>query len=858
MSPSRSRLALGATAIAIAALLAIGAGSAPAKSSIFFYSSGPSSAQAGAHPTVVTAIEPGNRFNQGPMPPCECNDPKNIAFHAPRGVIANPHVVSECTAAELSTFSCPPDSQIGLVVLRFFGWGVAPIYRTVPQAGQAGLLAFLPPIGVAIPQYVTVNSRTGGDYGLDLTVLGISHALPPSYLANIFWGVPAAHSHDLLRFAPGEIAIDCSINPVAAVAEDVIPVDCEKKEPHISSLPAAPLTQDPTTCVGALASSVDTVAYDGETDHAEAPWPATTGCDKLSFNPSLAAAPTTTETDSASGLAVDIKVPQFQDPETPSPSEIRATTLTLPAGFTINPNAADGKTSCSDAQTNFTNEENAQCPEFSKVGTTTLESSALPGPIDGYIYLGEPKPGDRYRVILTASGFGTNVKIAGSVHPDPATGQLVTSFENLPQSPFQGFDLHFFGSERGLLATPTQCGTYEVKSTFTPWAAELSDQTSTQFFSLDSGPKGRPCPNGPRPFSPSLEAGTEDNTAAAHTPIVLGIGREDGEQNLSGLTVKTPPGLSATLAGIPYCPQAAIEQLSVLGYSGLAEQSAPACPAASQIGTAIAGVGAGTHPLYVNGKAYLAGPYKSGPLSLVVVLPAVSGPYDLGTVAVRVALNVDDESAQITAVSDALPQILEGIPLRTRYIRVNLDRKNFILNPTNCEPFEVDAATTGDEGAGADRSAHFQVANCAGLAFKPKLALSFKGGATRTAHPSLTATISTAAGEANFKAAQVVLPNSQLLDNAHINAPCTRVQFAAQQCPPTSQVGTAKAETPLLDRPLEGPVYLRSSSHALPDLVADLHGQVHLVLDGHVDQVHERFRFELLPEPPRRQERAAD
>ena len=53
-------------------------------------------------------------------------------------------------------------------------------------------------------------------------------------------------------------------------------------------------------------------------------WPATTGCDQLSFNPSLYAQPTTAQTDSASGLEVDLRFPS-DEPDVPSPSEIAAT-----------------------------------------------------------------------------------------------------------------------------------------------------------------------------------------------------------------------------------------------------------------------------------------------------------------------------------------------------------------------------------------------------------------------------------------------------------------------------------------------------------------------------------------------------
>jgi hypothetical protein len=841
------------------AMFGIAAGSAAAKSEVLEFSLTPSGTQAGGHPDILSQFALGTRFNQEPVP-CECNDPRDVTLHAPAGVIANPSVVSICTQAQLATTTCPADSQVGFFIFRFFGWVVVPIYQVTPQAGQAALLAIMPIAG--FPIYTAVNGRTGGDFGLDLRIRGVSHGFTPPSFTNAIWGVPGEEGHDILRFAPGTAAILCSADPLAEMQEDKLPEGCRAnlvggktlpKEEVPSSLPVAPYTEAPTSCVGPQTATVDVLAYDGEETHGEAPWPATTGCDKLSFNPSLAATPTTSEADSASGLAIDLKVPQFQDPNTPSPAEIKANTVVLPKGFTINPSAADGKTFCTDAQANFGTEEAAQCPEQAKIGTTRVETASLPGPIYGYVYLAEPLPGDRYRVILTASGFGTNVKVKGSTHLDPDTGQIVTSFPDLPQAPFQRYDLHFFGSERGLFATPTQCGTYEVRSTFTPWAKEISDQTSVQFFSVDSGPGGAPCPNGPRPFAPRLEAGAQDNTAGVHSPFVLQLSRSDGEQNLSGLTVKVPPGLSATLAGVPYCSEAQIASLSTLGYTGLAEQSSPACPAASQVGSAIAGAGAGTHPVYVGGKAYLAGPYKGAPLSLVVVIPALSGPYDLGVVAVRAALEVDPETARVTAVSDPLPRIIEGVPLRTRFIRIALDRAGFALNPTNCDPLAVGATVSGEEGATSQPSVPFQVANCADLGFSPKLRFRFSGSTTRGGNPALSTKLIPNPGDANFRSARVLLPKAEFIDNDHLNGPCTRVQFAADACPASSVLGSARATSPLLDQPLEGPVYMRSNpDRELPDVVADLHGQLHVVLAGHTDQAKGRIRstFEGLPDVP--------
>jgi hypothetical protein len=845
---------------------------AAAGSDIYEYTNYPTTTEAGGHPDVITSLEITNRYHtEGEMPFCRCHDPKNIMVHTPAGVIANPHVVSECTSAQVALFECSSDAQAGFAILNLedaaIGWIVEPIYRTIPQTGQAALFVFSLPLGRAIPQYIAVNSRTGSDYGLDFRFEGLNHAVPPIATYTEFWGVPGAEKNDLMRFQPHDDAMVCAGNPRAELFVGKVPVNClvEHREPGAepeltvhpkfpvdSSLAPTPFMQNPTTCTGPLTSSVDVLFYDLKTARAEAPWPATTGCEKLSFNPSLAAKPTTTEADSPTGLATDLKVPQFSDENTPSPSEIRGQTVELPPGFSLNSSAADGKTTCSDAQANLHNEAAAECPEFSKVGSTELQSSALPGPIYGYIYLGTPRPDDRWRVILTASGYGTNVKIVGSAHLNPVTGQVVTTFQDLPQTPFQEFNLHFFGSERGLFATPTQCGTYPVHSLFQPWAAELSDQTSTQFFDIGSGPGGTLCPNGARPFSPAIESGVEDNTAGKHSPLLLQIRRADGEETLAGATVQAPPGLSARLKGVPYCPQSAIAALQSGAVRGVAEQAAPACPAASQIGTAVAGAGAGTHQVYVRGGVYLAGPYKGAPLSLVASIPAVSGPYDLGVVAVRVALFVDPVTAEVTAVSDPLPQIQEGVPLRTRSILLRLNRPNFTLNPTNCEPFSVATTLTGYEGRTAHPSSPFQIANCTDLDFTPKMSLKLSGSSRRGAHPGLRAVLKSSSGDANLKRVVVTLPHSEFLDSTHLRAPCTMVQFEANACPDRSRIGMARAESPLLDKPLEGPVYLRSSKHRLPDILVDLHGQFHIELDGRVDSVKQRLRttFTTLPDVP--------
>jgi hypothetical protein len=859
---SRSLLAvfLVATAMALPA-------SAGANAPITTYSGLPSTGQAGGHPDVEIHFAVENRVLQHSQSTCNCEDAKDAIVHLPPGFIGNPHATPQCSIAEFSADECPIDSQVGIANVSATN-GIpfdTAVYNILPPPDVAGLLGFKIFL-FDTPQFTVLSSRTGGDYGLDSDTTSIFHGIfPLQELREQLWGVPADPSHDPLRLdrtkvpgeAPSYIGELCDADGSLSTDDpNTIVQPCNTNflvlAPVHSNSPLNPFLQNPTTCADALKSSLDVLSYDGGTSQATAAWPEMTGCDQLSFNPSLYAQPTTSATDSASGIEVNLTVPQQLSPTIPSPTELRGATVTLPEGFSINSNAADGKTSCSDADANFGTTLAAHCPDFAKVGSLTIDSSALPGPIPGFIYLGKPLPGNRYRVFLVADGFATHVKLAGTVTADPGTGQLRITFTELPQSPLTAFNMHFFGSERGLLATPTECGTYPVESTFEPWDDALGSQRSTQYFTLTTGPHGAQCPGAIRPFEPGFHAASSSHAPGSHASFSLELTRADGQQDLAGLTVATPPGFLATLAGVTYCPEAAIAHAADVHAPGLTELERPSCPATSQVGTSIVGAGAGNHPLYVPGKAYLAGPYKGAPLSLVVITPAVAGPYDLGNVVVRAAIKVDPVDAHVTTVSDPLPSIIEGIPLRLRSIRVNLDRPDFALNPTHCEALSVSADILGDQGSLASLSNHFQIANCGTLPFGPKLALRLSGSTRRSGNPALHATVTARSGEANIASAVVTLPHTEFLDNAHIKSPCTRVQFAAGSCPASTVIGHASAVTPLLAQPLEGPVYLRSSSHKLPDVVAALHGQIDIELDGRVTSTHGRLRthFENVPDAP--------
>jgi hypothetical protein len=455
----RARLALSTGVLALAcAAAALAPGPAQATNPITMFKAEPSTTQAGGHPDIRTEIEWGDRLSVPSE--CACSDARSVFTHLPTGVIGNPHSAPICSLVEFSQNECAVGSQVGWITLKVLNILnlVAPVYNMQPHPDEAGLIGFYIPV-INGASFISLSARTGSDYGLDANAEGLWHALPADGITLNLWGVPAKASHDVERSFFGGAMEICS--------EEDFPEGCPLGA--TSDAPLAPYLQNPTTCGVPLTASVEVLSYDDGVDHAETPWPATTGCSQLAFDPSFTAVPTTGGADSPSGLEAVLSVPQSQSATVPSPSELKGTTIIFPAGFSINPNAADGKTSCSDADASFGSQLAAHCPDNAKVGTLEIDSSALPGRLPGAIYLGEPQPGNKYRLILTADGFATHIKLAGSVSLDPQTGQVVTRFANLPQTPLQEFRFHFFGSERGLLATPTQCGAYPVTAEFEPW-----------------------------------------------------------------------------------------------------------------------------------------------------------------------------------------------------------------------------------------------------------------------------------------------------------------------------------------------------------------------------------------------------
>jgi len=820
------------TLAAAASLLATAALAAPALASeqIDSFSTTTSTTQAGGHPDLETRLTLQN--------PGEPESAKNVIFNTPGGVFGNTNAITQCTSVDFALDRCPSSSQAGLITIyaNYDGnsnylLGTAPIFDLVPGAEETARFSLVVPT-LNIPIAIPITVRTGGDYGLRFTVKDISQLTPLASASLTFWGFPASENHDAQRFPKGTPGSPSGCPGLADTSCIASPTE--------AAITVHPLTENPTSCNGQpLVTTLEVQTYQdpGNLSRDEASYPATTGCNKETFNPVLLSSPTSTEADSASGLNLELSAPQFENFSI-SPAEMKSAAVTLPPGFTINPDAADGQSECTEAQANFGSEGPAECPDNAKIGTFAIETPTLSGPLQGAIYIGQPKPGNQYRLFLVAFGFGINAKLVGSVEPNPETGQVTAYFENLPQVPFEAFQLHLFAGERALMATPTACTIYTVSADMFPWDTTLADQTSTQIFGLNSGPHGSECPGQIRPFNPSLEAGTSNPTAGAFSSFTLKLNREDGDQYLGKLNFTMPPGLTANLHGITYCPEADVA--TAANTLGKVEQVDPSCPASSEIGTSNVAAGPGTHPFHAIGRIYLAGPFQGAPLSLVAITPALAGPYDYGTVVVRVALHIDPTDAHVIADSETVPEIIGGIPIRMRSIQVNIDRPNFMINPTNCSPFSVASQGIGDQGTVANFSSYFQAANCAKLGFTPKMTITQLGGHKATKQgkePSLRFDLNANPGDANIKSVTVTLPRAFEIDQEHLGNLCDRTELAKDQCKGKTPIGTVIDETPLLERALRGPAYAVSGYGGLPHVVFILAGQVTVMPQGESTEI---------------------
>jgi hypothetical protein len=798
--------------------------------------------QAAGHPyqgviKFDTKITPST--NPGVSPVTEQNgSTKTIRVDTPPGLVPNQEATPKCEDEDLERNTCAPATQIGMVELRLRtyippnaqqGLGFAQgskgtvrvrigLYNMETHEGELARFSFNPqqaPNATGEPVDIVGGMRPE-DNGLFFTINNVSTPTAQNPTTPLltgstltFWGTPGAASHDAERGSATLTLVNTDSagrwpgagpfpsppfppagTPIAAGPTNV-PLGARPATgpAGITNRTSAFLTS-PTACVGPQTAKLTLDSYQGDRrtrdDIVGEETNGATGCENVPFSSRTSFGPSSMQRDAPVPLSVALDIPQTEDTNTLGTSHVDDVAVTLPPGMTISPSAANGLEACADAQLGQGTNNPIACPASSRVGAIKITTPVLDSPLEGSVFIGQPLPGNRYRLFLNADGHGISIRLKGIVTPDPETGQVTAVFENNPQLPFSQFKLDFDGGSKAIIASAQTCGTTEGSGTLTAYSGAPASRTSSTVET--AGCEGNP-------FRPTFQATSSSTLSGKYSPLGVNFGRADGSQFFSGLSATLPRGMTAKIKGVTQCNDAQVATI--------------ACPESSRIGVVSVAAGPGERPYRLSGPVYLTGSYKGGAFGAVAVIHVVAGPYDLGHVVVRQALRVDPETAQITVDSDPLPQIKEGIVLRLRELRLDVNRKDFLRNPTSCGPGFIHANLFGSAGTRDPQSAGQAFTGCEKLPFRPKIAVAFgvRSQMKKGRNPSVTVTVTQRESEAGIKATQVALPKDVSLKAANAEKLCTQAQMQADKCPKESIVGSAKATTTILNRPVSGPVY---------------------------------------------------
>ncbi len=783
---------------------------------------GTAATQAGSHPYEFTVAFNLNENLNG----LAGGEARNVTVKLPPGVIGDPNAIPQCTREQLDAQQCPVDTQVGVDSFGFAFEGIPPpifryipVYNMVPPVGHPAQFAF-EVLGNRV--FLDATVRSGSDYGITVHVDNIP-TKQIVFNSTTIWGEPADASHNAQRQGAGGCRQEFGGCP--------------------SGSPPTPFLTLPTSCTGPQAISVAEVPWQDATAEAHASVlthdltgapVGFTGCNHLGFGPSLSVAPDTSEADTPAGLTTEIKVSQegLLSPGGITTSNVRDGTVVLPEGVVINPGRATGLAVCPLDQDGVGQEGPPSCPAASQVGTAQVATPLLADKLEGNVYVVQSEP-PHVKLLVAIAGDGVEAKLIGNVSLDPVTGRLTTMFEETPELPFTDFKLAFSGGGQAALATPTGCGVYTSTSDFTPWSSPLvEDVFPSSAFQITSGPGESACAS-PLPFTPVMTAGATTDQAGGYTDFSMLLQRADGQQRISKLQFKTPLGLLGMISHVTLCeePQA----------------SKGECPAGSQIGHTTVGAGPGPYPLFVpepgkpEAPIYITGPYEGAPYGLSIAVPVIAGPFNLGTTVVRGKIAVDPQTTQLTITTDPLPTILDGVPVDMRTIDAVIDRREFMFNPTNCNPQSFSGTATSTEGTNAPLSSPFQVGSCRSLGFKPTFKVSTSAKTSRTQGASLHVTLTLPdegglSSIANVQRVKVSLPKQLPSPLKTLQKACLEKTFAEDpaSCPVASQVGQVKVSTPVLPGGLSGTAYFVSHGGAkYPELILVLMGP-----NGVTVQVH--------------------
>jgi uncharacterized repeat protein (TIGR01451 family) len=786
--------------------------------------------QAGGHPHFLTTrLLLNNQWNESvaaqQIRPVE--QPKDLVFYLPVGMIGDPAVTESCPESLVNIVQgeggCPVSSRVGTILPLVLSDVTA---NSEDPTHEHGVFSMQPERGYPAEFAFGIENKTFFLYATVVRRDGV-------YMTRLA--------------TPGLPPIGSLIGSIATFYGDIHEPYTVQGEPYTDDRGA--FLTDPSDCgesSSALDASVemDTWKEPGVQFSASAPvFSALEGCEELGFSSVLGLKPQTTQADSPTGDEISMEFPQAPNGVlnlgTPP---LKDASVKLPLGTTISPSSANGLLACQETGSEGINIEDSEseavgqeglerpvaghCPAASSLGTVEGSSPLLREALKGHLFLAAPhcggagqrectnadaEDGELFGLYLEleAPQEGVIIKLKGQASVNTQTGQITATFNENPQFPLGKLTIAMNRGSRAPLENSQACGPATTEGRITSWAEPTTPTVSpSDFYTVDWNGAGGACP-AVAPFAPSMTAGTSVPLAGATSPFSLTIKREDREQDVQSLSTTLPPGLLAYVSRVARCPEP--------------QAQAGGCPAASQIGTTTVSVGPGATPYTVTGKVYFTGPYNGAPFGLSIVVPAVAGPFNLGNVIVRVALQIDPHTAQVTAVSGPLPQILDGVPLRIRLVNVTLSNSEFTLNPTNCSRLSVTGTVYSTTGAAAGVSSPFAVQGCKNLPFKAVVSVSTEAKSTKARGTGVRVKVSyPSSGEANLAKLTLSFPQKLPVRLETLQKACRAATFEANpaNCPSASDVGSAIAHTPILAAPAVGPAYLVSYGSAkFPDVV---------------------------------------
>jgi hypothetical protein len=808
---------------------------------------------AGGHPYELTShIVFASHEDEVTHEQIPIDDAKSLFVHAPPGLIGNPAATPRCPLGvfDLVRTACPGATQVGTfeVTLASFGSSNAVeggVYNLEAGPGQPAELGIRTPFGISY--FLSANLDAAANYAVRVG----EDAIPAAGLRDLkvkLWGVPADPRHNEARgrvcFEALEFCFYTNYREFEYPAERLPSTPESSLWPESSNeAPQVAFLTMPTRCSGEpLVATVDASswAHPAADVSRDAASPGVAECADMAFKPKIQVKPDTREADSATGVSAKVAISDegLLAATMRAQSGLRDTSVAMPTGIALNPARAAGLAACADVGARVGTNEPPACPLASKIGTARITTPLLEGDpekeLEGSVYLLASEP-PNLRVLVTAEADGVDIKLTGEISADERTGQLTARFDDTPDLPFTQALLLFPRSPRAPLVTPAQCAIYTSAATLTPWSAPfIASINASDQFTIDAASGGGAC-DATSLYKPELVAGSASDQAADFTEFALSLTRHDGEDSVSRLAVTMPPGLVGIIKGVPLCGEPA---------AGRGE-----CPSGSQIGHVSVDAGAGANLLTVPqagqppAPIYLTGPYGGAPYGLSVVVPVIAGPFNLGTVVVRARITVDTRTAQLTVLSDPLPQILKGVPAALRAIRAVIDRPQFMINPTSCKPFAVTGTSTANSGVTAGLANAFRVHSCRSLAFAPRLTATTRASTSKRSGAQLAVHVAVPAAsqgsQANIGKVKVDLPKQLPSRLTTLQKACPDATFKANpaSCPAGSLVGKATAITPVLRNPLAGPAYLVShGGAAFPDLIIVLQGEgITLDLVGNTD-----------------------